>query len=278
MSMRIDSHQHFWRYSEAEYPWIRKGTPLERDWLPRDLEAIASSVGVNGAIAVQARQSVEETRWLLQLAAESPFIKGVVGWVDLQSDQVEQQLAEFSTNKKFVGVRHVVQDEPDSQFMLKPEFLRGIGKLKQFELAYDFLLYPKQLPAAIQVAAKFPEQRFVLDHVAKPLIRAGMLKPWRDDLKELARNPNVFCKISGLVAEARHDAWSKDDFRPYLDIVIQHFGEERVMFGSDWPVCLLAASYAQVHQLVADYFSQFSQETQLKFFGQTAASFYLLPD
>ncbi len=275
--MGIDSHQHFWRYSEAEYPWIRKGTPLERDWLPLDLEAIANRVGVTGSVAVQARQTLGESRWLLQLAGESPFINGVVGWVDLQSENVEQQLAEFSANKKFVGVRHVVQDEPDSQFMLKPEFLRGIAALRQFNLAYDFLVYPKQLPTAIQVAVKFPEQRFVVDHIAKPIIRAGLLKPWRDDLKELALNSNVFCKISGMITEAKHDGWTSEDFRPYLDVVLQAFGEDRVMFGSDWPVCLLAGSYEQVHQIAADYFSQFTEVTQRKFFGETAAKFYRLP-
>jgi L-fuconolactonase len=274
--VNIDSHQHFWRYSEVEYPWIPKGSPLERDWLPGDLEMIANEVQVTGCVAVQARQSIEESRWLLQLAVESPFIKGVVGWVDLQSEQVEQPLAEFSRNKKFVGVRHVVQDESDSQFMLKPEFLRGIAALKQFDLAYDFLVFPKQLPAAIQVATKFPEQRFVLDHIAKPLIRAGLLKPWCEDVQELARNPNVFCKISGLVTEGRRNGWIKDDFHSYLDLVLQAFGEERVMFGSDWPVCLLAGSYAQVHRLVAEYFTQFPEETQRKSFGQTADEFYRL--
>jgi L-fuconolactonase len=275
--MNIDSHQHFWRYSEAEYPWIPKGSALQRDWLPQDLETVANEVGVTGSVAVQARQSLQESRWLLQLAGESSFIKGVVGWVELQSEQVEQELAEFALNKKFVGVRHVVQDEPDSQFMLKPEFLRGIAALQPFQLAYDFLVFPKQLRAAVQVAAQFPKQRFVLDHIAKPLIRAGMMKPWTQDIKEMGRNPNVFCKISGMVTEARHGAWAKDDFRPYLDVVIEAFGENRVMFGSDWPVCLLAGNYAQVHQLASDYFSQFSAETQRKFFTETATAFYRLP-
>jgi len=270
----LDAHQHFWKYDSASYPWIPKGTPLERDWLAADLEAEARQVGISGSIAVQARQTVEESQWLLSLADRSPFIRGVVGWVDLQAADVETTLAGFARHQKFVGVRHVVQDEPDVQFMLREQFLGGLAKLKAFDLAYDFLIFPKQLPAAIGVAAKFPGQRFVLDHIAKPLVRAGLLKPWREDLIELGRHPNVYCKISGLVTEAKHKGWTKDDFRPYLDIVIQAFGEERVMFGSDWPVCLLAGSYGQVHGLVADYFRQFSEETQKKFFGETAALFY----
>jgi L-fuconolactonase len=274
--MRIDSHQHFWKYSEAEYPWIGKGTPLQRDWLSGDLEHEAAKVHIDGSVAVQARQTVEESRWLLKLADESPFIKGVVGWVDLQSEQVEDDLAALSKHKKFVAVRHIVQSEPDSQFMLKPEFLRGLGKLGSFNLAYDLLLFPKQLPAAVKVVEKFPQQRFVLDHIAKPLIRSGMMQPWKADITELARHKNVFCKISGMVTEAKLPGWRKEDFRPYLDLVLQIFGEDRVMFGSDWPVCLLAASYEEVHGLAADYFNQFSIETQQKFFGSNAARFYRL--
>jgi L-fuconolactonase len=274
--MRIDSHQHFWKYSEAEYPWIGKGTSLQRDWMPADLEREAAKVHLEGSVAVQARQTLEESRWLLQLASESPFIKGVVGWVDLQSEKVEDDLASLSKHKKFVGVRHVVQSEPDSQFMLKPEFLRGLGKLKPFNLAYDLLLYPKHLPVAVKVVRQFPEQRFVLDHIAKPLIRAGMTQPWRDDIRELSAHKNVFCKISGLVTEAKLQGWRKEDFRPYLDAVCETFGEDRVMFGSDWPVCLLAAAYEQVHGLAADYFNQFSVEAQKKFFGANAQSFYRL--
>lgn len=274
--MHIDSHQHFWKYNEAEYPWIGRGTPLQRDWLPADLESEAAKVRVSGSVAVQARQTIEESLWLLKLADESPFIKGVVGWVDLQSENVDGDLDALSHHRKFVGVRHVVQGEPDSQFMLKPDFLRGIAKLKPFNLAYDLLLFPKQLPAAIKVAQQFPDQRFVLDHIAKPLIRAGMLLPWRDDIEELAAHKNVFCKISGIVTEAKHQGWDKEDFRPYLDIVMNAFGEDRVMFGSDWPVCLLAGSYEQVHGLAADYFSQFSAEAQQKFFGGNAVRFYQL--
>lgn len=274
--MRIDSHQHFWKYSEAEYPWIGKGTPLQRDWLPADLEREAAKVHMDGSVAVQARQTVEESRWLLKLADESRFIKGVVGWVDLQSDKVEGDLATLSRNKKFVGVRHVVQSEPDSQFMLKREFLRGLGLLQQFNLAYDLLLFPKHLPAAVKVVEKFPEQRFVVDHIAKPMIRAGMMQPWKDDIKELAKHQNVACKISGMVTEAKLKGWTKEDFRPYLDVVFEAFGEDRLMFGSDWPVCLLAGTYEEVHGLAADFFNQFSVAVQKKFFGGNAVKVYRL--
>ncbi len=273
--MRIDSHQHFWKYNAAEYPWIGKGTPLERDWLPADLQQHATKVGIDGCVAVQARQTQEESKWLLELADKSAFIKGVVGWVDLQSEKVVEDLAALSKRKKFVGVRHVVQSEP-ADFMLKPEFLRGLGELHAFDFTYDLLLYPKHLPAAAKVVEKLSHQRFVLDHIAKPMIRSGMMQPWKDDLRELAKHESVFCKISGLVTEAKHQGWKKEDFRPYLDIVFEAFGEDRVMFGSDWPVCLLAASYEQAHELAADYFKQFSAGAQAKFFGGNAVRFYRL--
>jgi L-fuconolactonase len=273
--MRIDSHQHFWKYSEAEYPWIGKGSPLQRDWLPADLEIEAAKVGITGSVAVQARQTVEESRWLLQLADQSPFIRGVVGWVDLRAETVENDLAALAKHRKFVGVRHVVQSEL-SDFMLQPEFMRGLAKLKQFNLAYDLLLFPKHLPSAVKVVSQLPEQRFVLDHIAKPMVRAGLIQTWKDDLKELARHPNVFCKISGLVTEAKMPGWKPEDFRPYLDVVMEAFGEDRVMFGSDWPVCLLGGSYEQIYRLASEYFAQFSEEVRRKFFGATAASFYRL--
>ncbi|MBI3417410.1 MAG: amidohydrolase family protein [Verrucomicrobia bacterium] len=275
--MRIDSHQHFWIYDASEYPWMTdRLAAIRRDFLPADLQREQAKVSLDGSIAVQARQSLKESRWLLELAEREPVIHGVVGWVDLQSVEVWQQLAELAPHGKFVGVRHVVQDEPEDNFMLRPAFLRGIGQLKQFELAYDLLVFPRQLPAAIQLARQFPEQRFVLDHLAKPAIKAGKLAPWERDLRELAKSPNVFCKISGMVTEADWSAWRPADFRPCLDVVFAAFGEDRVMFGSDWPVCLLAASYEEVFGIARDYFCQFSAATQAKFFGGNAARFYRL--
>src|SRR5882724_1153747 len=206
-NVRIDSHQHFWNYSQKEYPWIPQGSPLQRDWLPADLQPLLTKVGLDGSIAVQARQTAEESRWLLNLADHYPLIKGVVGWVDLRSDNVEEPLAELSDHPKFVGVRHVVQDEPGDGFMLRAEFLRGIGRLTQFELTYDILIYPRQLPAAIALARRFPDQPFVLDHIAKPFIKDGAISPWREQIRELAKSKNVSCKVSGMVTEANHANW-----------------------------------------------------------------------
>jgi L-fuconolactonase len=276
-SIRLDSHQHFWRYSAAQYPWIPAGSALQRDWLPVDLAELQRPLGFDGSIAVQARQSLAESNWLLGLADADPRIKGVVGWVDLQVDRVEDSLAELAAHPKFVGVRHVVQDEPDDRFLLRPAFLRGVSLLKQFGLRYDILIYPKQLPAALEFVRQFPEQPFVLDHIAKPFIRDGTLSPWREQIRELAQFPNVCCKVSGMVTEAKHVGWTPADFRPYLDVVFAAFGEDRLMFGSDWPVCLLAGSYEQVFRLAEDYVvnvARYSSAAQAKFFGGNCAKFY----
>ncbi len=275
--MNIDSHQHFWRYTAAEYPWMSDQlASLRRDYLPEHLAPLLAHAGLAGCVAVQAQQTVAEARWLLTLADAHPIIKGVVGWVDLQSERVEEQLAELAQHPRFVGVRHVVQDEAEDDFMLRPAFQRGIGKLRQFNLAYDLLVFPKQLPAAIQLAANFPEQRFVLDHIAKPLIRDGTLSPWREQVRELAKAPNVWCKVSGMVTEAKWDGWRAEDLRPYLDVVFAAFGAERLMFGTDWPVCTLAGSYAQVHTLADDYTRTLTAEARAKFFGGNATAFYQL--
>jgi len=272
--MKIDSHQHFWRYNEAQYPWIPKNSPLQCDWLPEDWRAAACRVGVQGSVAVQARQTIEESRWLLQLAEQHSSIKGVVGWVDLRSDKLEQQLKELAQHPKFVGVRHVVQDEPDGHFMLREDFQRGIALLKKYQLAYDILIFPKQLPAALELVKTFPEQLFALDHIAKPFIKDGVLSPWREQICTLAESRNVYCKVSGMVTEARHGAWKKEQFRPYLETVFAAFGEDRLMFGSDWPVCLLSASYNQVLEIVEDFLKKFDQKTREKVMGQNAARFY----
>lgn len=273
--MNIDSHQHFWRYDVAQYPWMTEPlAALRRDYLPADLARERAKISVAASIAVQARQSLEESRWLLELADEDASIVGVVGWVDLQSDRVEEQLARFAPNKKFTGVRHVVQDEPDDNFMLRPAFLRGLSRLKQFNLTYDLLTFPKQLPAAIKVVQQFPGQLFVLDHISKPFIKRGEISPWREQFHELAKSPNVMCKLSGMVTEADWRAWKPADFRPYLDVAWEAFGEDRLMFGSDWPVCTLAGSYEQVFRLVEDFLAQFPAVTRAKVWGGNAARFY----
>lgn len=274
--MRIDAHQHFWSYSPAEYSWIQPEWPIRRDFMPENLGPLLKRCGVEGSVAVQARQSLEESRWLLKLADHSPEIKGVVGWVDLRAANVEEQLRECAAHPKFVGVRHVVQDEPDDEFMLREDFLRGIGKLRSFDLAYDILIFPRQLPAAIELVRRFPDQRFVLDHIAKPAIRDNVVSPWGELIRELAAAPNVMCKVSGMVTEARWKDWRGSDFTPYLDLVFEAFGPDRLMFGSDWPVCLLAADYVQVYDLLQNYMAGLGQGLEPNIFGQNAVRFYHL--
>ena len=273
--MKIDAHQHFWIFDPTQYPWINDELKkLRRDFLPADLERELAKVKLDGSIAVQARQTLDESRWLLTLADHSALVKGVVGWVDLQSEKVEEQLAELAKHPKFVGVRHVVQDEADDAFMLRPAFLRGLGKLKQFNFTYDLLTFPKHLTAARKVVEKFPEQKFVLDHISKPFIKARTISPWDRDIRELAKFKNVWCKVSGMVTEANWNQWTPPDFRPYLDVVFEAFGEDRLMFGSDWPVCLAAGSYEAVFGIVRDYIQPLPETSRQKIMGANAARFY----
>ena len=273
--MTIDAHQHFWSYSQAEYPWIGPGMErLARDYLPTDLEAVARPLGIAGSVAVQARQSLAENDWLLELAAANPFIKGVVGWVDLRSASVAEDLARLAAAPKFVGVRHVVQDEPDPRFLLGDDFVRGLRTLHQFGLAYDLLVFPHQLPAAVELAGLMPEQPFVLDHLGKPQIKAKEINGWRADLKALAQHENVCCKLSGLVTEANWGAWTNADFTPYLDVALGVFGPNRLMLGSDWPVCRLAAEYDEVLGLVDGVISRLKPAEQAAIRGETAMRFY----
>jgi L-fuconolactonase len=271
---RLDAHQHFWKYDADQYPWIPPGSPLHRDWLPEDLAREQAPLDLQGSIAVQARQSLAESRWLLELADHHERIRGVVGWVDLRADTVEADLSELAANPKFVGVRHVVQDEPDDRFLLGERFVCGISKLRQFELTYDLLIYPRQLASAIELAKRFPDQPFVLDHIAKPEIRAGKLDPWREQIRELSKHRNVHCKVSGMVTEADHRTWKKDDIRPYLDVIFDAFDISRLMWGSDWPVCLLAAKYEEVFTIVDEYTRTHSQEERDALFGGNARRFY----
>ena len=273
--MKIDAHQHFWIFDPTQYPWINdEREKLRRDFLPPALERELVKTKLESSIAVQARQTLEESRWLLTLADHFPLVKGVVGWVDLQSEQVEEPLGELADHPKFVGVRHVVQDEAEDEFMLRPAFLRGLGRLKQFKLTYDLLTFPRHLTVARKVVEKFPDQKFVLDHIAKPFIKAGTISPWDRDLRELAKFKNVWCKVSGLVTEANWNQWKPPDFRPYLDVVFEAFGEDRLMFGSDWPVCLIAGSYEDVLGIVRDYIQPLPEASRQKILGDNAARFY----
>lgn len=272
---RIDSHQHFWHYNPAEHVWMTdKMGVLKHDFLPADLEPLLNDIGFGGCISVQARQNLEETRWLLELADRHDFIKGVVGWVDLRSDDLPAQLEKFAAHPKLVGVRHVVHDEPDDQFMLGEAFRRGIAALKAYDLSYDLLLFPKHLPVAVQLVQEFPEQRFILDHIAKPDIAAQAFEPWLTDLKDLARFPLVSCKLSGMVTEARWGDWEPKDFHPYIDCVLEAFGPERVMIGSDWPVCQLSGSYGSTMAIVTDYAEQLSEEVRAGLLGGNCSRIY----
>jgi L-fuconolactonase len=273
--MRIDSHQHFWRYDPREYAWISdEMATLQRDFLPKDLEPALASVGFHGAVAVQARQSLEETRWLLELASQHKFIQAVVGWVDLRSPDLPSQLERLAQHPKLAGVRHVVQDEADDEFMLRPEFRRGIARLRDFNLTYDLLLYPRHLSIAIKLVEAFQDQPFVLDHIAKPRIADGLLSPWSEGIRALGSFPNVYCKLSGMLTEARWRQWQPDDFRPYLDAVFEAFGIDRLMIGSDWPVCLLSGEYGQAMHIVIDYLRHLPAEGQAGVLGENCARFY----
>lgn len=272
--MNIDAHQHFWKYSAAEYDWIDDSAhPLQRDFLPEDLQAAAEPCGVTGAVSVQARQSLEETRWLLELADVNAFIRGVVGWVPLVSPSVSGDIEKFAAHPKLRGVRHVVQGEPGG-FLLRDDFNTGISCLKTFALTYDILIFERQLPEAITFVDRHPRQAFILDHIAKPRIRDGQISPWRENLRELARRPNICCKISGMVTEADPANWAADTLRPYLDTVLEAFGPQRLMFGSDWPVCLLGATYARWHGVVENFIKPLSAVEQAAIRGGTAIKVY----
>lgn len=273
--MTIDSHQHFWRYDAARDGWITNSmSVLKRDFLPKDLEGECNANGIDATIAVQADQSEAETLFLLELAEGSKRIAGVVGWVDLRSPRVEERLQFFSQHKRLRGFRHIAQAEPDERFLVSRDFTRGIARLREFGFTYDILIYPRQLSAAIELVSQFPEQRFVVDHMAKPEIKARSREPWATRMRTIAQNSNVYCKLSGLVTEADWHHWKPEDMIPYLDVVFEAFGPKRLMFGSDWPVCLLAAGYRQVKQPVESYVEVNAAEHKHDIFGGNAKRFY----
>jgi len=273
--MNIDSHQHFWRYDPARHGWIDdRMSVLKRNFLPEQLAAELDANKMDASIAVQADQSEQETLFLLDLAKRSRRIAGVVGWVDLVSPRLDDRLKFFSQFEKLRGVRHVAQSEPDDRFLVRPDFTRGISRLQEFGFTYDILIYPKQLPAAIELVAKFPKQRFVLDHLAKPEIKTKNIAAWATLMGSMGRNPNVYCKLSGLVTEADWRCWSPANFDPLLDVVFEAFGVDRLMFGSDWPVCLLAASYKQVKDIIGDFVERKAPKAKEKIFGANAVRFY----
>lgn len=273
--MRIDSHQHFWQYERERHAWITDAmAPLQRDYMPADLSPVLAANHIDATIAVQVDQSEEDTQFLLDLATVSPFIAGVVGWIDLRAKDLPHRLEHCSQFLKLRGFRHIAQSEPDDVFLAGDTIVNGIRELGQYNFTYDILIYPRQLLAALTLTSRLPGQLFVIDHIAKPLVKAREMEPWATTMRDIAANPSVFCKVSGLITEADWQTWKPDDFRPYLDVVFEAFGPDRLMFGSDWPVCLLAGTYQQVVQLIAEYVKPLTTADQEKIFGLNAGRFY----
>jgi len=272
--MRIDAHQHFWKFDPVRDAWIDDTmSVIQRDFLPKDLQPILTENNIDACVAVQADQSETETEFLLALAAKNELIKGVVGWVDLRKENAEERLAHYAKNPLFKGVRHIAQGEPDD-FLKRKDVQGGIGLLAPYDLTYDILVFARQLPAAIELVKAFPKQKFVLDHLAKPQISKGLDKEWPTNIAALAEHPNVFCKLSGMVTETDDFKWKQSDFTPFLDVIFTSFGMDRVMYGSDWPVCLLAADYTAQLNILQEYIADFSESEQSKIMGGNATSFY----
>ena len=277
MPLKLDSHQHFWKYSDAEYGWI-DDPALRRDFLPDDLHKELKSAGIDGAISVQARQTIGETEWLLSLAEQNSFLKGVVGWLPLTSPTVEGDIEKFAARKALKAVRHVVQDEKDDRYLLRDDFNAGVSLLDKHGLAYDILIFERHLPYAIQFVDRHPRQRFILDHIAKPRIREGAVLPWRDNLREIARRPNVWCKVSGVVTEADHKKWTEAQVRFYIESAIDAFTPKRILFGSDWPVCLSATTYKNWSDLMHRATKNLSATERGWIFGGSAAEAYRIEE
>ncbi len=274
--MRIDAHQHFWNYHPITHDWIDDSMQkIRQNFLPDQLHPLLKAAKIDGCVAVQAEQSVAETSFLLSLASQHEWIKGVVGWVDLKAENLEEKLIHYQQFPKLKGFRHVLQGEEPS-FMLSDQFMKGIGLLDKFGYSYDLLIFPKHLDAALTLVKKFPHQRFVIDHIAKPFIKDAILEGWIQGMIDLAACSNVSCKVSGMVTEANWTNWDQTDFVPYLDTVVAIFGIDRLLFGSDWPVCLVAAEYPEMLSIVETYFSKYSISQQAAFFGNNAIDFYRL--
>jgi len=274
--MIIDAHQHFWHFDPVRDSWITDDMAvIQRDFLPADLEPVLTENGVDGCVAVQASQSEDETMFLVSMAQNYDSVKGVVGWVDLQSSRLYDRLEVLSTFEEIKGFRHVAQAEPDD-FLMRPSVINGIRQLAAFDLTYDILIYPTQLKAALHLVREVPEVNFVIDHLAKPYIKRQEISRWSNFMTEIAKQPNVSCKLSGMVTEADWHNWGKKDFFPYLDVVFEQFGPDRLLFGSDWPVCLVAANYTQVKNLIEEYVAPWGDEVRSKVMGANAVEFYSL--
>lgn len=274
----IDAHQHFWRYDVVTHEWINdEMSVIRKDFLPAQLEPVLKQNGISGCVAVQADQSEKETDFLLQLAEEHDFIKGVVGWVDLRADNIKERLDHYKAFRLLKGFRHILQGEAP-EFMLQPGFINGIAALQEYRFTYDILVFPQHLKAVLELVSKFPDQPFVIDHIAKPFIKDGLITEWKKDMEQFSIFENVYCKISGMVTEADYHHWKPADFTPYLDATVNAFGTKRILYGSDWPVCLVAANYTDMLNIVKTYFASFTATEQEDFFGNNATRFYQLED
>ena len=275
MAEKIDAHHHLWRYNSAEYGWLKEGyQALQRDFLAKDLMKELAGAGIDGTVAVQTRQTLDETRWLLDIADECAAIHGVVGWAPIAGEEFPGVMEEFEHRPKLKGLRHVIQAEEDENYILRADFNSGILAMQGSGLVYDILVFERQLPQTIEFVDEYPEQVFVLDHIAKPRIGAGVMEPWAANLRELALRQNVWCKVSGLVTEADWKSWTPETLRPYLDTVVDAFGVDRLMAGSDWPVCLAASHYKQWFDVLRSYFGGFSEGERDAIFGGTAVGVY----
>jgi L-fuconolactonase len=274
---KIDSHQHFWKFDPVRDSWINDEMKrIQKDFFPEDLQVELRQNDFDGCVAVQSDQSEAENHFHFQNAEKFDFIKGIVGWVDLQSKTVEERLKYYSQVKKIKGFRHVLQGEPQRDLMLQPAFMNGVSLLKKYNYTYDILIFKDQLQYIPKFVSAFPDQPFIIDHIAKPDIKNREIDRWEKDIRQLAPFENLYCKMSGMVTEADWKNWKKEDFKPYLDVVVETFGTDRIMFGSDWPVCLVAASYSEMLGIVEDYFSTFSKDEQENIFGLNAIRFYNL--
>lgn len=273
--IKIDAHQHFWHYNPDKHDWINeKMSIIQKDFLPKDLQTVYTKNGIDGCIAVQTDQTEAETKFLLALAEEYDFIKGVVGWVDLSANNLEERLVYFSQFEKLKGFRHIVQAEPDPEFMLQKDFQYGISCLARYNFTYDILIFPTQLAAALETVKNFPNQKFVINHMAKPYIKRGKVDGWENYIRALGECPNVSCKVSGMITEADWEKWALSDFIPYLDIIFDAFPNDRILFGSDWPVCLVAGSYQNVKGILAHYTQHLSPKEHSEIWGENALNFY----
>lgn len=275
--MVIDSHQHFWKYEPIKHEWIDDTmSVIRKDFMPSDLQKVYAKNSIDGCVAIQADQTLAETDFLLDLASKNNFIKGVVGWVDLRAENIDEVLKHYSQFKKLKGFRHVIQGEPDHNFLLRPNFLRGISALAKHDFTYDILIFPHQLGATLEFIQEFPNQKFVIDHIAKPYIKDGFLDGWKILMKEISKYENVHCKMSGMITEADFKTWTPSQIEPYMDVVLNAFGSKRILFGSDWPVCLVAGNYTDVKELVTDFIATLSSTEQTDIMGNNAIKFYNL--